>query len=131
MSDAGILRHHPIPRVEEIYGYVLRSIRDLQKRGLKVQRAHLDPCNPVDATIYVCSFALVWNEQIGWRCGEPESGEPGERTHLANSIELGGSVLLRPELLADFVASNSVGEPIRPRLISARDGLYEGARQYC
>lgn len=107
---------HSDPSLELLRPYITRTVRVLESAGVQVQQSWLDPKDPRDATI-VClilgqSRALVWDEEVGWRHGLFESGQPGVRTRLAGTTHLGGGVLPTPnEVVSRF--TNGTSEPSR------------------
>lgn len=82
MSDSAYPAHHPVQQVDTAHGYITEAVAKLQSRGIGVDRSHLDPMGPVDATIILGENALVWDEWAGWRIGTFVSGRQGERTVL-------------------------------------------------
>ncbi|MDX6738461.1 DUF6292 family protein [Actinocorallia sp. A-T 12471] len=124
-SIAAELRH-PHPQVHATRGYIAHSVTALDRRGIALDRAWLDPFNPVDATIVLSDgTALVWSEDTGWTRGTYVSGEQGLRTEYTDGVALGGGVLLDPDHLAELVATGRTEAPFAPREIgNGNDGLF-------
>ncbi|GIH25423.1 hypothetical protein Aph01nite_37330 [Acrocarpospora phusangensis] len=87
-------------------------------RVLNADRWWDDPCDPRDGTILLPGgFALVWDEESGWRHGVFLSGRQGVRTELAGVRYLGGGVLPEPGSVAGLLP----GDVERPVYRSYRD----------
>jgi hypothetical protein len=97
---------HPDPWVNLPHGYVTKTMRALDARGIRVLDSWLDPYGPRDATIRYALrgghvapsdiLALVWDEVSGWRQGHFVEGHQGLRTKLTWVAYLGGGVLPDP-----------------------------------
>lgn len=129
MSDSAYPAHHPVQQVDTAHGYITEAVAKLQSRGIGVDRSHLDPMGPVDATIILGENALVWDEWAGWRIGTFVSDRQGERTVLKDARRLGGGVLLSPLDLAAMVESGT-SKPLTTREPDARDGLFDALRNH-
>ncbi|TDB89693.1 hypothetical protein E1264_07340 [Actinomadura sp. KC216] len=121
--------HHPDREIDTAHGYISTTVEALARLGVRVDHSWLDPRGPIDATIVTGGDALVWDEWTGWRAGTFLSGTQGERTVLRDAVQLGGSVLLEPERLADLYAHGST-LPFVTREPEARDGLFDRLRRY-
>jgi hypothetical protein len=130
MNNDVLPQPHPDPWIELTRRYVTAAVRALPRAGLEVEHAWLDPRDPRDATIMYSSpanavpWALVWDEETGWRNGLFESGAQGTRTQLSDVRYLGGRVLPSS---ADLISrlTGGVSEPRRQyrRAGHLRDGL--------
>ncbi|MEO3827238.1 hypothetical protein [Actinomadura sp. B10D3] len=129
MSDSAYPAHHPVQQVDTAHGYITEAVASLQSQGIRVDRSHLDPMGPVDATIIFGDNALVWDEWTGWRVGTYVSGRQGERTVLKDARHLGGGVLLSLLDLAAMVGSGT-SKPLTTREANASDGLFDALRNY-
>ena len=127
MSDSEYPAHHPNPQVDAAHTYVTGTVTALLGQGIRVDRSHLDPMGPVDATIITGDNALVWDEWTGWRIGTYVSGRQGERTVLRDARLLGGGILLNPSAIADLV-ENGHSLPVVTREPNAQDGLFDALR---
>jgi hypothetical protein len=130
MSDEKRPAPHPDPEVDEARGYITAVAEALDALSMPVARSWLDPKGPVDATVLVDSFALVWDEWRGWVRGDYVSGRQGERTVLENVTELGGGLLLDPRELAVLVRDGRTAAPAARRAADTRDGLFDCLRTY-
>ncbi|GAA4096957.1 DUF6292 family protein [Nonomuraea soli] len=91
----------------------------------------MGPCDPREVTILLGDgFALVWDEESGWRLGEFVAGGPERHTELTGVRYLGGGLLPRPARVPDALADARAGvggcTAWRPRYRShrnARDGF--------
>jgi len=80
-----------------------------------------DPFDPRDATVRLGGgWALVWDEESGWRHGRFLSGVKGVRTELAEVRYLGGGVLPAPGRVEELL-DGPFGGPVRPVYRSYRD----------
>jgi hypothetical protein len=127
MADSAYPAHHPVEQVDTAHGYVTETVTALNGRGIRVDRSHLDPMGPVDATIITGDSALVWDEWTGWRIGTYVSGRQGERTVLRDARLLGGGILLAPSAIAELVESGD-SLPLITRAPDAQDGLFDALR---
>lgn len=127
MADSAYPAHHPAEQVDTAHAYITETVTALNDRGIRVDRSHLDPMGPVDATIITGDNALVWDEWAGWRIGTYVSGRQGERTVLRDARLLGGGVLLAPSVIAELVARGDALPPVT-RDPDARDGLFDALR---
>jgi hypothetical protein len=119
MSETPIPAQHPLPEVELLRPYITDSVTALAGSDVQVHESWLDPCGPRDATILYSPvfdpaevYALVWDEETGWRNGLYLAGRQGVRTQLDNAAYLGGGVLADPRDLAARAASG-IAVPMR------------------
>jgi hypothetical protein len=128
MAESAYPAHHPHEQVDTAHAYIAATVRALRDRGIEVDRSHLDPMGPVDATIVAGGEALVWDEWSGWRIGAYVSGPQGERTVLRDARWLGGGVLLDPSAIAELVQSGG-SLPLIRREAGVRGGRFDALRE--
>jgi hypothetical protein len=130
---------HRDPWVNLLGTYVTETAGALAAHGLSVQRTWLDPHNPRDATIRYArpaaigapasDWALVWDEETGWRQGHFVAGAPGHRTVLTQLTYLGGGLLPQPDEVAHRIVSGQTAALRKYRSYTdVRDGLDDGLR---
>ncbi|WP_396452482.1 DUF6292 family protein [Actinomadura sp.] len=127
MADSPYPAHHPVEQVDAAHAYITATVTALNDHGIRVDRSHLDPMGPIDATIITGDNALVWDEWDGWQIGAYVSGRQGERTVLRDAHLLGGGILLAPRAVAELV-QNGGSLPLATRKPDARDGLFDALR---
>lgn len=118
---------HSDPFVDVTRGYVTRVGDALQARGVPLSNVWLDPSHPRDATFVLGLQALVWNESEGFLFGEFVSGEPGVRTILRDSVQLGDAVLPDPRSVPDLLEHGAKGAPVALRSCTAGHDGFEDA----
>ncbi|WP_067793742.1 DUF6292 family protein [Actinomadura formosensis] len=118
---------HSDPFVDVTRGYITRVGDALQARGVPLSNVWLDPSDPRDATFVLGLQALVWNESEGFLLGEFVSGEPGVRTILCDSAQLGDDVLPDPRSVPDLLEHGAKGAPVTLRSYTAGHDGFEDA----
>jgi hypothetical protein len=131
-----IPKSHRDQWVDLLNGYVAEMVRVLVGNGIQVRRSWLDPSDPRDATIVyaprqeyeqvreIGDFAMIWDEETGWRYGRFVHGRPGARTVLARHAHLGGSLLPDPSEVAWNLVNRRESECRKYRSFNDyRDGL--------
>jgi hypothetical protein len=128
---------HPDTWVNLLHGYVTDAVSALAAHRVHIHRSWLDPSSPRDATILCSSqdpasatlYALVWDEETGWRRGHFVSGRQGHRTALSEVAYLGGGILPEPDELVHRVTSRAATAARRYRSYGdLRDGLDDALR---
>jgi Family of unknown function (DUF6292) len=121
---------HPDPWVDLMRGYVTEAVSALTGQGIRIHRSWLDPRDPRDATIVYAhaavpgEWALVWDEETGWRRGRFVDGAPGRRTVLRDLVGIGGGLVPAAGELAYRVAGEYRAQPRTYRSFGdVRDGL--------
>ena len=94
---------HPDPKVDAFRPYIEKAVTALKEAGLTVIESWMDPCDPIDATIRLGGWALVWDEWDGWRLGVFVSGRQGVRTVLHDTVRFEGGPRLAVVELAQRV----------------------------
>jgi hypothetical protein len=136
---------HPLPFVDAIRPYITAAVLALTGSGIPVLRSWLDPYDPRDATILFAQdirgtggsgrspaalYALVWDEETGWRYGAFVSGEPGVRTVLARATALGGGLLPSGDELVARILSGVAAQPLLlRRWFDTADGFEDALRR--
>ncbi|MBO3750683.1 hypothetical protein J5X84_31790 [Streptosporangiaceae bacterium NEAU-GS5] len=105
----------PEPYSHAWLGLAVPYIREVAEAlGERVAAWWDDPFDPRDATVRLCGgWALVWDEESGWRHGRFLSGVKGVRTALDEVRYLGGGVLPAPERVIELL-DGPYGSPVRP-----------------
>ena|SRR2546421_2791106 len=123
---------HPDPYVDATRPYVMSVVQALLDHGISVPQSWLDPRDPRDATITLghleatrpdVLYALVWDEETGWRRGIFRSGQPGIRTVLDKATTLAGQLLPPGEQVAMHILSNTRSQP---RMFRSHRDLHDG-----
>jgi hypothetical protein len=121
---------HPLFEVELVRPYITESLKALVTSPAQIHESWLDPCGPRDATVLYSPafdpaevYALVWDEETGWRSGRYLSGRQGVRTELQDAVYLGGGVLADPRDLAGRAAS---GSGVGMRKYRSHSDLHDG-----
>lgn len=122
---------HPDRWVNHPSGYITGIMGHLITTGFVIDRAWMDPCQPRDATLVLSDLrAITWDEDRGLLLGRYVSGRQGERTVLADPVQLSKSILMEPAAVPAAVRAGRGTEPTRLRRHGTRDGLDEALDRF-
>jgi hypothetical protein len=122
---------HPDHWVNHPSGYIKGIIGHLITTGFVIDRAWMDPCQPRDATLVLSDLrAITWDEDRGLLLGRYVSGHQGERTVLADPVQLSKRILMEPAAVPAAVRAGRGTKPTQLRSHGTRDGLDEALDRF-